>query len=170
MVKSGHVSFSSHSLKHLMILLKCNVFMISFYTLSRTLITCMAMQLRFLKVETLLNNDFNTVWYFGLTWSGQDNIPYHSAGGHSALVRRVQLLHRPITSSWRVAIRQQNIIKKSPASLAVKPGHHRHHSSGEHYLHRAVMANTCRPFSWAACRQNLKYCQKASINYRLKVF
>ena len=31
----------------------------SFYTLSKTLIACRAMQLRFFQVETLLNNAFN---------------------------------------------------------------------------------------------------------------
>ena len=55
--KSGHLSIFT-SLKHLMMLLKCYFFRTSFYTLSKTLIACRAMQLRFFKGETLLNNAF----------------------------------------------------------------------------------------------------------------
>ena len=55
---SGHLHIFT-SLKHLIMLLKCSFSGLHFYTLSQTLIACRAMQLRFLKVETLLNNTFN---------------------------------------------------------------------------------------------------------------
>ena len=54
---SGHLS-NFTLLKHLMMLLKYNFSGLHFYTLSNTLITCRAMQLRLFKVETLLNNAF----------------------------------------------------------------------------------------------------------------
>ena len=58
--KSGHLSIFT-SLKHLMMLLKSNFFSsgLHFYTLSKPLIACGDMQLRFLKVITLLNTAFN---------------------------------------------------------------------------------------------------------------
>ena len=46
---------------YIMMLLKYNFSGVHFYTLSETLIACRAMQLRFLKVETLLNNAFNSI-------------------------------------------------------------------------------------------------------------
>ena len=55
--KSGHLSIFT-SLKQLIMLLKGNFSRALFYTLSKTLITCRPMQLRFFKVETLLNNAF----------------------------------------------------------------------------------------------------------------
>ena len=52
--KSGHLSIFT-ILKHLMVLLKYKISGLHFYTLSKTLKACRAMQLRFfLKVETLL--------------------------------------------------------------------------------------------------------------------
>ena len=53
--KSGHLSMFT-ALKHLMMLLKEQHFQyfIFIYTLSKTLITCRDMQLKFFKVETLL--------------------------------------------------------------------------------------------------------------------
>ena len=51
--KSGRLSIFT-SLKHLMMLWNGNFFSgLHFYTLSKTLITCRAMQLRFFIVETL---------------------------------------------------------------------------------------------------------------------
>ena len=55
--KSGHLSIFT-LLKHLMMLLKYNFSGLNFYTLSKTLIACGAMHLRFFEVETLLNNAF----------------------------------------------------------------------------------------------------------------
>ena len=46
-------------LKHLMVLLKCNLSGINLYTLSKILIACRDMQLRLLKGKSLLNNAFN---------------------------------------------------------------------------------------------------------------
>ena len=43
-----------------MVFLKCKFFRASFYTLSKTLIACRDMQLRFFKVKTLLNDAFKT--------------------------------------------------------------------------------------------------------------
>ena len=55
---SGHLHIFTY-LKHLIVLLRCNFFAgLHFYTLSKTLIACRDMQLRFLKVKTLLNNAF----------------------------------------------------------------------------------------------------------------
>ena len=60
--KSGHLSIFT-LLTHLMMLLKCFFSSgLHFYTLSKTLIACRAMQLRFFKVKTLLNNAFND-WF-----------------------------------------------------------------------------------------------------------
>ena len=42
----------------LMVLLRCNFSVLHFYTLSKILIACRVMQLRFVKVKTLLNNAF----------------------------------------------------------------------------------------------------------------
>ena len=57
--ESGHLSIFT-ILKHLMMLLKYKFFSgLHFYTLSKRLIACRAMQLRFFKVETLLNNAFD---------------------------------------------------------------------------------------------------------------
>ena len=59
--ESGHLSILT-LLKHLMMLLKYNFFSgLNFYTLPKTLIACRAMQLRFFKVKTLLNNAFNPI-------------------------------------------------------------------------------------------------------------
>ena len=58
--KFGHLSIFT-LLKHLMMLLKCNFSGLHFYTLLKTLIACRAMQLRYIKVETLLNNAFKNV-------------------------------------------------------------------------------------------------------------
>ena len=55
--KSGHLSIFA-TLEHLMVLLKCNFSGLRFYTLLKTLIACRAMQLRFIKVETLFKNAF----------------------------------------------------------------------------------------------------------------
>ena len=55
--ESGHLSIFT-LLKHLMMLLKYNFSGLHFYTLPKTLIACRAMQLRFFKVKTLLNNAF----------------------------------------------------------------------------------------------------------------
>ena len=55
--KSGHLSTFTF-LKHLMMLLKCIFSGLHFYILN-TQIACRAMQLRFVKVKTLLNNAFN---------------------------------------------------------------------------------------------------------------
>ena len=52
--KSGHLSIFT-LLKHLMMFLKYYFSGLHFFTLSKTLIACRAMQLRFFKVETLLN-------------------------------------------------------------------------------------------------------------------
>ena len=46
--KSGHLSIFT-SVKHLMVLLKCKFLGLHVYTLSKTLVACRAMQLRFLK-------------------------------------------------------------------------------------------------------------------------
>ena len=54
---SGHLHIFGF-LKHLMVLLRCNFSGRNFYTLWKTLIACRDMQLRFLKVKTLLNNAF----------------------------------------------------------------------------------------------------------------
>ena len=52
--KSGHLSIFT-LLKHLMMLLKFTILVrASFYTISKTRIACRAMQLRFLKAETLI--------------------------------------------------------------------------------------------------------------------
>ena len=59
--KSSHLSIFT-SLKHLMVLLRCNFFRASFYTLSKTLIACRTMQLRFCKVKTWLHNAFKLVF------------------------------------------------------------------------------------------------------------
>ena len=56
--KSSHLSIFT-SLKHLMVLLKCNFSGLNFYTLPKTLMALRAMQLNFFKVETCLNNAFN---------------------------------------------------------------------------------------------------------------
>ena len=57
--ESGHLSIFT-LLKHLMMLLKYNIFSgLHFYTLPKPLIACRAMQLRYVKVKTLLNNAFN---------------------------------------------------------------------------------------------------------------
>ena len=55
--KSGYLSISA-LLKHLMMFLKCNFSGLHFYTLSKTLISCRAMQLKTCIVETLLINAF----------------------------------------------------------------------------------------------------------------
>ena len=52
--KSSHLSIFT-SLMQLMMLLKNNFSMLQFYTLSKILISCRVMQLRFFRVETLLN-------------------------------------------------------------------------------------------------------------------
>ena len=52
---SGHLHIFAF-LKHLMVLLRCNFFRASFYTLSKTLIACRDIELRFFK--TLLNDAF----------------------------------------------------------------------------------------------------------------
>ena len=58
---SGHLHIFAF-LKHLIVLLRCNFFSgLHFYTLSKTLIACRDMQLRFLNVKTLLNNVFNVM-------------------------------------------------------------------------------------------------------------
>ena len=58
--ESGHLSIFT-LLKHLMMLLQYNFSGLHFYTLPKTLIACMAMQLRFFKVQKLLNNAFNAI-------------------------------------------------------------------------------------------------------------
>ena len=55
--KSGHLSIFVF-FKAFNDAFEVQFFRASFYTLSKTLIACRAMQLRFLKVETLLNNAF----------------------------------------------------------------------------------------------------------------
>ena len=57
--ESGHLSIFT-LLKHLMMLFEVAIFSgLHFYTLPKSLIACRAMQLRFFKVKTLLNNAFN---------------------------------------------------------------------------------------------------------------
>ena len=68
--KSGHLSIFIY-LKHLMMLLKCNYSGLHFYTLSKTLISCRAVQLRCFKVETLLNNTFTALHDFFFIWTIQ---------------------------------------------------------------------------------------------------
>ena len=58
--KSGHLSFFTY-LKHLMLAFEVQFSGVHFHTLSKTLITCRDMQLRFFKVETLLNNAFRVM-------------------------------------------------------------------------------------------------------------
>ena len=61
--ESGHLS-TFILLKHLMMLLKYNFLSgLHFYTLPKTLIACRAMQLRFCKVKTLLNNALKISWH-----------------------------------------------------------------------------------------------------------
>ena len=55
--KSSHLSIFT-ILKHLMMLLKCNFSGLHFYTLSKALIACRAIQLR----KTLLNNALNSAF------------------------------------------------------------------------------------------------------------
>ena len=57
-------------------------FRASFYTLSKTLIACKAMQLRFFKVKTLLNNAFNVSHTRTNVWRGCwcSNIPLFPRG------------------------------------------------------------------------------------------
>ena len=71
---SGHLHIIAF-LKHLMVLLRCNFFRASFYTLSKTLLVCSPdMQLRFLKVKTLLNNAFKEARGGGGGGGGHDEL------------------------------------------------------------------------------------------------
>ena len=56
------------SLKHLMVLLRCSFSGLHFYTLSKTLIACRDMQLRFFKVKTLLNNACKLLYHLCFYW------------------------------------------------------------------------------------------------------
>ena len=64
--ESGHLSIFT-LLKHLMMLLRCIFSGLHFYTLSKALIACRNMQLRFFKVKTLLNNASGALRVGGIT-------------------------------------------------------------------------------------------------------
>ena len=76
--KSGHLSIIT-LLKHLMMLLKYKFSGLHLYTLSKTLIACRDMQLRFFKVKTLLNNALTLI-----RLGGHDGPPLDISRDYSA--------------------------------------------------------------------------------------
>ena len=68
-------------LKHLMVLLRCNSFRASFLHLSKTLIVCRDMQLRFVKSENIVYNAFNNTWREACTQ--KTNSSHGPLQGHS---------------------------------------------------------------------------------------